>query len=129
MSFLQDFSQIALIGVGATAVMDIWLLLLNRLGVPTLNFAFIGRWVGHLARGRFSHLAIAKASPIPAEVPLGWMTHYATGIAFAGLLVPPRLALLLDQLRLLRSLRERRQLRLDGLVLGLLLLFLGGAVS
>ena len=87
MSFLQDFSQIALIGVGATAVMDIWLLLLNRLGVPTLNFAFIGRWVGHLARGRFSHLAIAKASPIPAEVPLGWMTHYATGIAFAGLLV------------------------------------------
>lgn len=84
---LQDIPWVVLIGVGATAVMDIWLMFLNRMGVPTLNFAFIGRWVGHLARGRLAHPAIADAAPIPAEVPLGWATHYAVGIGFAGLLV------------------------------------------
>jgi hypothetical protein len=87
MSPLQEIAQVALVGVGATAVLDIWLTALNRLGVPTLNFAFIGRWVGHLARGTFAHRAIAKASPIPGETPLGWLTHYAVGIGFAALLV------------------------------------------
>src|SRR5689334_13945462 len=48
--------------------------------------------------------------------------------ALAGLLVPPRLALLLDDFRLLRHVRERRQRRLGRLVLGLLLGFLGGAI-
>ena len=57
----QDLPLALLIGVGATAVMDAWLVLLQRLGVPTLNFAFIGRWVGHLLRGQFAHAAIAKA--------------------------------------------------------------------
>ena len=68
---LQDFPLAMLIGIGATAVMDAWLLLLRRLGIPTLNFAFIGRWVGHLLRGRFSHAAIAKATPIRGELAWG----------------------------------------------------------
>jgi hypothetical protein len=87
MSLLLSSAQVALIGIGATAVLDIWLMALNRMGVPTLNFALIGRWVGHLARGRFAHQAIAKAPPIVAEVAIGWSTHYAVGIGFAGLLV------------------------------------------
>ncbi|OGA57556.1 MAG: hypothetical protein A2710_08850 [Burkholderiales bacterium RIFCSPHIGHO2_01_FULL_64_960] len=76
-----------LIGIGATAVMDAWLLLLKHLGVPTLNFAFIGRWVGHLFRGQFAHAAIAKAVPIRGELAWGWLTHYAVGVAFATVLV------------------------------------------
>ncbi|WP_010459783.1 DUF2938 domain-containing protein [Acidovorax radicis] len=76
-----------LIGIGATAVMDTWLLLLRRMGVPTLNFAFIGRWVGHLFRGQFAHAAIAKAAPIRGELAWGWLTHYAVGVAFATVLV------------------------------------------
>ena len=36
------------IGVGATIVMDLWALLLKQLGIPSLNFAFLGRWIGHL---------------------------------------------------------------------------------
>jgi hypothetical protein len=40
----EDIARIALIGVGATAVMDLWLVLLKALNVPTLNFALIGRW-------------------------------------------------------------------------------------
>ncbi|MBT9511501.1 MAG: DUF2938 domain-containing protein [Acidovorax sp.] len=76
-----------LTGIGATAVMDTWLLLLKRMGVPTLNFAFIGRWVGHLFRGQLAHAAIAKAAPIRGELTWGWLTHYAVGVAFATVLV------------------------------------------
>lgn len=84
---LQEISLAMPIGIGATAVMDAWLLLLKRLGVPTLNFAFIGRWVGHLLRGRFAHAAIAQATPVRGELAWGWLTHYAVGIAFAAVLV------------------------------------------
>jgi hypothetical protein len=87
MTLLQDIGRVVLIGIGATAVMDVWLVLLKRMGVPTLNFAFIGRWAGHLLRGRFAHAAIGRAEPIPGELAWGWLTHYAVGIAFAALLV------------------------------------------
>lgn len=79
--------QIAFVGIGATAVMDAWLVLLSRLGVPTASFAMVGRWVGHFARGRFAHAAIAKAAPVRYELGLGWLVHYVIGIAYAALLV------------------------------------------
>ena len=85
---LHDLPLAALIGLGATAVMDLWLLLLRRLGVPTLNFALIGRWVGHLARGTVAHRAIGQSAPIRGEVVWGWATHYTVGALFAmGLIV------------------------------------------
>ena len=87
MPTLSTPTQVALVGIGATALMDLWLLLLSRLGVPSTGFAMVGRWVGHFVRGRFAHAAVARADPIPFELGLGWMTHYAIGIAFAALLV------------------------------------------
>lgn len=75
------------IGVLATAFMDLWLLLLQRLKVPTLNFGFIGRWVAHGLRGQWTHEAIAKAAPVRGEVAWGWAAHYAVGIAFTAVLV------------------------------------------
>ena len=80
----QDTLMIILVGCGATLVMDAWLLLLKRFGVQTLNFAFIGRWFGHLLRGRCMHPSIGKASPIPNELLLGWLVDYAVGIGFAA---------------------------------------------
>ena len=87
MPSLQEIALVTLIGAGATAVLDAWLLLLTRLGVPTSSFALIGRWIGHLAHGRFAHPSIAKAAPVAHELGLGWLTHYAVGVAFAALLV------------------------------------------
>lgn len=84
---IQDFTHVALIGVGATVVMDVWLLMLKRLNVPTLNFALIGRWVAHTRCGKWTHAAIAKAAPMKGELAIGWLMHYAVGIAFAFLLV------------------------------------------
>ena len=76
-----------IIGIGATIVFDVWLVLLKRMGVKTMNMAFIGRWAGHLAQGRIAHDAIAASPAIGGEQPLGWLVHYATGVAFAAALV------------------------------------------
>lgn len=75
------------IGLGATLAMDIWGLVLSRLGVPAPNFALLGRWIGHVPRGRWTHPGIAKAEPVNGEVLIGWSAHYVIGILFAGLLV------------------------------------------
>jgi len=83
----EDIARIILVGAGATMVMDAWLILMKALGVPTLNFAMVGRWVGHLPRGQFAHVNVGQARPIPGELALGWIAHYATGIVFAALLV------------------------------------------
>jgi hypothetical protein len=83
---LEDLARIVFIGIGATAVMDTWLWLLKRMNVPALNFAFIGRWVGHWGEGKWAHDSIAKAAPVKGELVLGWAVHYATAIAFAVLL-------------------------------------------
>jgi hypothetical protein len=75
------------IGAGATLVIDGWAALLRRFGVPSLNFAMLGRWIGQLLQGRLTHENIAKASPVRRELLLGWLAHYAIGINFAGLLL------------------------------------------
>ena len=93
---LSALSRSVAIGVGATAVMDLWLLALKRSGVPTLDFALLGRWVGHVFRGQVAHDAIRRARPIAGELGLGWLTHYAVGIVFAGLLVALQGAAWLD---------------------------------
>lgn len=87
MAFMQELPRIIFIGAGATLIMDIWLMFLSRLGIPSLNFAYLGRWVGHLIRGRVAHASIAKSAQIPGEALLGWSTHYAVGIACASGLV------------------------------------------
>ncbi len=83
---LQDMTRIVLIGVGATAAMDLWMLFLKRMNVQALNIAFVGRWIGHALRGKWAHDAIAGAAPVKGELALGWLVHYAIGIAFAGVL-------------------------------------------
>jgi len=87
MSTLSHVVQAAAIGAGATLVMDAWLAALARMGVRTLDFALVGRWIGHLARGTVAHEAIARAAPVPHERALGWLAHYGIGVAFGLLLV------------------------------------------
>jgi hypothetical protein len=83
-----DFALRAiLIGAGATLVIDGWALLLRQFGIPSLNFAFLGRWIGHLLQGSWKHESIAKAAPVRGELLLGWCAHYSIGITFAALLL------------------------------------------
>lgn len=104
MQSLPAIPQAVIVGVGATALMDLWLLALQRAGVPTMDFALLGRWVGHLFHGQFVHDAIRRAPPIAAELGLGWLTHYAVGIAFAALLLALKGSSWLDNPSLLPAL-------------------------
>ena len=73
-----------IIGASATALLDLWQIALNRLfgfGLP--NWALVGRWVGHLPGGTFAHDDIGQSAPVSAEPAIGWVFHYAVGIAFA----------------------------------------------
>lgn len=61
------------LGTGATLVMDLWAGLLKRVfGIPSLNYAMVGRWIGHFPRGRFRHENIGQAAQVRFEKPIGW---------------------------------------------------------
>ena len=77
-----------LLGIAASALMDLWGLVLRRgFRIPTLDYALLGRWIGHMPRGRFIHARIGDARPVPGERALGWAAHYSIGIAFALVLL------------------------------------------
>lgn len=77
-----------LIGAGATAVMDLWTVARKRLlGVPTVNYGLVGRWLAYLPRGRFRHDPIAATPVVRGEQLIGWSAHYLIGIAFAAILL------------------------------------------
>jgi hypothetical protein len=76
-----------LIGAGATVTMDVWAAVLRRLGIPSLDFALVGRWIANLPRGRWRHESIARTAAVRGERLIGWCAHYAIGISFAALLL------------------------------------------
>ncbi len=78
----------AFIGAGGAVLMDAWALLARRaFNIQGLDYAVLGRWIGHFQRGRFFHERIAAAEAIRWERPLGWLAHYSIAIAFALLLL------------------------------------------
>ena len=77
-----------LIGTGATAFLDLWSAGRARLsGTQKPDYALVGRWLAYLPRGRFFHDPIARSAPIRGEGAIGWIAHYAIGIALAGILL------------------------------------------
>lgn len=80
--------RVVLIGIGATIVMDLWAIFRKQVfGVPSLDYALVGRWLGHMPGGMFVHAGIATVPRVRGETILGWTAHYMTGIVFAGLLL------------------------------------------
>ena len=85
---VEILARAVVIGIGGAALMDAWALLARRaFNIQGLDYALLGRWIGHLPRGRFFHDRIAAAPSIPGERALGWAAHYAIGVAFAVPLV------------------------------------------
>lgn len=83
---IQHTAGVVAAGLGATAILDLWLLLQRRLGIATLPMALIGRWSSEVFRGRFAHAAIRQVAPVRYEAALGWTVHYAVGVMFAAAL-------------------------------------------
>ena len=77
-----------LIGTGATAVIDMWAVARRRLlGIPSLDYGLVGRWLVFMTRGRFRHDRIAASPAVQRERLIGWTAHYVIGIAFAAMLL------------------------------------------
>jgi Protein of unknown function (DUF2938) len=77
-----------LIGAGATAIMDGWTMVRERLlGIAPLDYGLVGRWIGHLLSGRFRHDQIAVSPPVQGERLIGWSAHYLVGIVLAAMLL------------------------------------------
>jgi hypothetical protein len=73
------------VGILATLTMDLGAVLGFRLGVAgsgpsPLGPSLIGRWVGYMAKGQFTHADILSSPPLPGETVLGLVTHYLVGI-------------------------------------------------
>jgi hypothetical protein len=77
-----------LIGAGATAILDGWALVATRAyGAPAPRWDLVGRWVAGLPRGRFVNRNLGGTPPVPGELAIGWVVHYAIGIGYAALLL------------------------------------------
>lgn len=76
-----------LIGIGATLAIDIWATFLKLFKIKSLDYKYVGRWIGNFPKGRFFHNKIQDTPPIPYELILGWTVHYLIGISFAFILI------------------------------------------
>jgi hypothetical protein len=78
-----------LIGSGATALLDLWALLLKlTLGLPTPPWHLVGRWFAGMRNGQFVHRhGITQSPEVPNELAIGWVMHYAVGVLFAAALL------------------------------------------
>jgi len=74
----------ALVGIGATLLIDLWALFLKRgFNIPSLSYCLLGRWLLHMPGGTFAHRSITAAQQKPYECPLGWLAHYSIGAGFS----------------------------------------------
>ena len=75
---------VALIGLGATLLIDVWAVLLRHaFGIRSLDYCHLGRWVLHMPKGQIIHQNISASPAMPHECKVGWMAHYTIGVAFA----------------------------------------------
>jgi hypothetical protein len=78
----------ALVGLGATLLIDLWALFLRRgFNIRSLSYCLLGRWILHMPRGTIVHRSIAAAEQQPHECTLGWVAHYLIGTTFALMFV------------------------------------------
>jgi hypothetical protein len=78
-----------LIGVGGTALLDLWARLLKAtLGLPTPPWHLVGRWFAGMRNGQFVHRnGIMNSPQVPDELAIGWFMHYAIGVMFAAVVL------------------------------------------
>lgn len=82
---MEIFIQTLLLGIFATAVIDVWATFSNRvLKFPRTNWSMVGRWLGHMHGGKFVHNPVSSSPKIKNENILGWLCHYFIGTVYAS---------------------------------------------
>jgi hypothetical protein len=83
-----SFISAVLIGLGATLTFDLWgLFLKHAFKITPSNICLVGRWLGYMPGGTFTHSTIVSAPHKRAECTVGWIAHYMIGITFASIFV------------------------------------------
>ncbi len=81
---LHSLLSVVLLGAGATLTFDLTATLLKVVfKVPPSNICLVGRWIGHMPEGAFTHASISNAPRKRWECAIGWTAHYLIGTAFA----------------------------------------------
>lgn len=85
----EFISLAVLIGIGGTALLDLWARLLKAvLGLPTPPWHLVGRWFASMRHGQFVHRnGIGDSPQVHNELAIGWVMHYVVGIVFAAALL------------------------------------------
>ena len=76
---------IIFVGMFACFIFDIWQDLLRRIsGIPTSNWALVGRWFWGVVSDRcLVAKGLSSQDPRPYELQLGWAIHYLVAIGYA----------------------------------------------
>jgi len=82
-------TYIIVMGITATVLLDLWALVAKKFGMPTADWGIVGRWVGHMPKGRYAYSSIVEladdSKKIKYEKIIGWVFHYAVGIFYAAI--------------------------------------------
>ncbi|MDH5377170.1 MAG: DUF2938 domain-containing protein [Gammaproteobacteria bacterium] len=81
-----DLSLLALLmGIIATAILDLSVLGLKMMGASTTNWALVGRWVVFVSRGQFGAIANGNGNgtKVRFELVYGWLFHYIVGVIYS----------------------------------------------
>jgi len=58
---MEQAIRILVMGITATVAIDLWATFANRvLGWPRTNWGLVGRWIGHMRDGQFTHVSIGS---------------------------------------------------------------------
>ena len=83
---MEQTLRILVMGITATVAIDLWATFANRmLGWPRTNWGLVGRWIGHMRDGQFTHVSIGASPTIVHESIIGWLFHYGVGCIYAAL--------------------------------------------
>ena len=83
---MEHALRVLVMGITATVSIDLWATFANRmLGWPRTNWGLVGRWIGHMRHGQFTHISIGSSPKIVHESILGWVFHYVVGCIYAAL--------------------------------------------
>jgi len=80
--------KVLLVGIFSTVIIDIWATISNRLlKLPKTNWTMVGRWLGHIPKGKFTHNPVSSSPKIKHEHIIGWIFHYFIGVIYAAIYV------------------------------------------